>query len=86
MKHEGRWEPRDIMGIHPQRQEGMFWVGVVVPVGRLFADDMDAFAAAADKYGDGTLRLTVDEHLIIPNIEGYKLAALQQEPIFRKFP
>jgi hypothetical protein len=43
------WERRDVMGIHPQKQEGMFWVGAVVPAGRMLPSDFAALADVADR-------------------------------------
>ncbi len=33
------WEKRDHLGVFPQKQEGLSYVGLCIPVGRLFADD-----------------------------------------------
>ena len=35
--HSGHWERRDLLGIHPQKQPGMYFVGACVPAGRLLA-------------------------------------------------
>lgn len=78
------WERRDVLGIHPQKQAGMYWVGVCVPAGRLLASDFDALAEVADMYGDGTVRLTVEENIIIPNVPESKLASLQAHPLFQQ--
>ncbi len=56
------------VGIHPQSQEGLNYVGVALPVGRLTSDQMHSLAAIADKWGNGDLRLTVWQNVIIPNI------------------
>jgi ferredoxin-nitrite reductase len=56
------------IGIHPQRQPGLNYIGVSVPVGRLPADQMLALADAASQFGSGELRLTVWQNLLIPNI------------------
>jgi ferredoxin-nitrite reductase len=32
------WERRDLLGVHKQKQEGLNWVGVSVPSGRLQAE------------------------------------------------
>ncbi|XP_043714753.1 ferredoxin--nitrite reductase, chloroplastic [Telopea speciosissima] len=77
------WERRDYLGVHPQKQEGFSFVGLHVPVGRLQADDMDELARLADKYGSGELRLTVEQNIIIPNVENSKLEALLKEPLLR---
>lgn len=38
------------------------------------------------RYGDGSVRLTVEENVVLPNIPTDKLEALQAEPIFQRFP
>ncbi|KAK9166381.1 hypothetical protein Scep_001572 [Stephania cephalantha] len=76
-----QWERRDYLGVHPQKQEGYSFVGLHVPVGRVQADDMDELARLADEYGSGELRLTVEQNIIIPNIENAKLDTLLKEPL-----
>ncbi|KAG2323095.1 hypothetical protein Bca52824_016308 [Brassica carinata] len=78
-----QWERRDYFGVHPQRQEGLSYIGLHVPVGRLQADDMDELARLADTYGTGELRLTVEQNIIIPNVETSKTEALLQEPFLK---
>lgn len=78
-----QWQRRDYFGVHPQIQEGFSYVGLHVPVGRLQADDMDEVARLADTYGSGELRLTVEQNIIIPNIENSKIEALLEEPLLK---
>ncbi|BFG41826.1 hypothetical protein CerSpe_281000 [Prunus speciosa] len=78
-----QWERRDYVGVHPQKQEGLSYVGLHIPVGRLQADDMDELAHLADEYGTGELRLTVEQNIIIPNVENSKLEALLKEPLLK---
>ncbi|KAL8554516.1 hypothetical protein ACS0TY_002630 [Phlomoides rotata] len=78
-----QWERRDYFGAHPQKQEGYSFVGIHVPVGRLQADDMDELARLADTYGSGELRLTVEQNIIIPNVENSRLEALLDEPLLK---
>jgi ferredoxin-nitrite reductase len=78
-----QWERRDYLGVHPQKQEGLSYVGLHIPVGRVQADDMDELARLADIYGCGELRLTVEQNIIIPNIENSKLEALLREPLLK---
>lgn len=80
------WIRRDVLGIHPQKQPGSFWVGVCVPVGRLHAQDFAQLADVAERYGDGSVRLTVEENVIIPNVPENKLEALQKETLFERMP
>lgn len=35
------WERRDLLGVHAQKQQGLNWVGVSVPSGRLQAEDLE---------------------------------------------
>ncbi|KAL3614210.1 Ferredoxin--nitrite reductase, chloroplastic [Castilleja foliolosa] len=80
---DSQWQRRDYFGVHPQKQQGYSFVGIHVPVGRLQADDMDELARVADTYGSGELRLTVEQNIIIPNVENSKVEALLQEPILK---
>ena len=54
--------------VHPQRQSGLSYVGVALPVGRLQANQMRALAEIADRFGSGTIRLTVWQNVIISDI------------------
>lgn len=56
------------LGVHPQCQPGLSYIGVAVPVGRLSAAQMRAVSAIADEYGSGEIRLTVWQNLLLPNI------------------
>jgi ferredoxin-nitrite reductase len=56
------------IGVHAQSQPGMHYIGVAVPVGRLPVEQMLAVADIADLFGNGEIRLTVWQNLIIPNI------------------
>ncbi|XP_047181842.1 ferredoxin--nitrite reductase, chloroplastic [Vigna umbellata] len=78
-----QWERRDYLGVHPQKQEGISYVGIHIPVGRVQADEMDELARLADEYGTGELRLTVEQNIIIPNVDNSKLEALLKEPLLK---
>ena len=61
------------IGIHAQRQPGLNYIGIAVPVGRLPVKQMRALADAADRFGSGELRLTVWQNLLIPNIPSERI-------------
>jgi ferredoxin-nitrite reductase len=63
------------IGIHAQRQQGLNWIGVVVPVGRLSVAQMRGLAQIARELGDGDIRLTVWQNLLISGVAGENLAA-----------
>lgn len=81
---EINWEKRDHIGVYPQKQEGLNYVGVHVPVGRLFASDMFELARLAEVYGNGELRLTLEQNVIITHVPDARLEALLQEPLLRE--
>ena len=56
------------IGVHPQKQPGLSYVGVVLPVGRITADRMRGLADIADRFGSGTIRLTVWQNLLISDV------------------
>lgn len=56
------------IGVHAQAQSGLNYVGVIVPVGMLAAEQARAVAEIADRFGNGEIRLTVWQNLLIPNI------------------
>ena len=75
----------DHLGVHPQKQPGLNYVGLHVPVGHIFADDMFELARLAEVYGNGEIRLTVEQNAIIPNIPDSRLDAFLQEAPVQKF-
>ncbi|KAL1290448.1 hypothetical protein HN51_058935 [Arachis hypogaea] len=79
-----QWERRDYLGVHPQKQEGLSYVGIHIPVGRIQAEEMNELARIADEYGTGELRLTVEQNIIIPNIQSSKLETLLKEPLLKE--
>lgn len=56
------------IGLHPQRQQGLFYIGVVLPLGRLESSQIRGLADLATKYGSGTLRLTPWQNLLLTDI------------------
>jgi ferredoxin-nitrite reductase len=63
------------MGVHAQRQSGLHYIGIAVPVGRLPVGQMLALADIAERFGTGEVRLTLWQNLIIPNIASEHLEA-----------
>src|SRR5712672_2470350 len=62
------------LGIHAEKQAGRHWVGVVLPVGRLTGEQMRGLAKIAADLGDGDIRLTVWQNLLISGVPTDKLA------------
>ena len=56
-------------------QPGRFYVGIILPVGRLTSDRLWGLADIAERFGSGTLRLTVWQNLIVSDIAESELPA-----------
>lgn len=86
--HPLRRVPQDVLQInnsedrlahvdwHPQKQPGLNYVGLVLPVGRLTSDQARGLAQIARRYGSGSVRLTVWQNLLIPDIADSDVAAV----------
>ncbi len=77
--------PRDICGVHAQKQPGLHWVGLHVPMGRLHAAAMSDLARLARTYGSGGLRLSESQNALIADVPGDQLEALLAEPLLQQF-
>jgi ferredoxin-nitrite reductase len=56
------------VGVYPQKQNGLNYIGATVPVGQMTARQMERIADIADSYGNGEIRLTVWQNFILPNV------------------
>ena len=63
------------IGVHAQKQDGLHWIGVVVPVGYLAAAQIRGLADIARDLGDGDIRLTVWQNLLMSGVPANKLKA-----------
>ncbi len=70
---------RDHVGIHPQKQAGLCYVGASVLRGRLSGDQLAAAADLAERFGDGQLRTTIMQNLLFVNIPRHKTGELARE-------
>jgi len=65
------------VGFHPQKQPGRFYAGVLLPVGRMLVDQIRGLAEIADRYGSGSIRLTVWQNLLIPDVAEADIPAVR---------
>src|SRR5579871_6497119 len=63
------------IGVHAQKQAGLNWIGVALPVGRMTVAQMRGIAAVARRYGDGDIRLTVWQNFLISGVPDGEAAA-----------
>ncbi len=70
---------RDHVGIHRQKQAGLCYVGLSVLRGRMTAGQLSAVAALARHFGNGQLRTTVMQNLLVVNVPTSKAQELAGE-------
>jgi ferredoxin-nitrite reductase len=75
----------DHVGVHPQRQPGLHYVGLNVTVGRMAGLDLVEAARLAAGYGDGGLRLATDQNLILTGVPAERVEALLAEPLLATY-
>ena len=61
------------IGVHKQKQDGLNWIGVALPVGKLTCEQMRNLARVAADLGDGEIRLTVWQNLLISGVSDAKV-------------
>jgi sulfite reductase (ferredoxin) len=69
---------RDHVGIHAQKQTGLFYVGASVLRGRISSNQMRTAADLAQRFADGKLRTTNMQNLLIVNVPWANVDALSQ--------
>ncbi len=75
----------DHVGVHPQKQEGLSYVGCSVPVGRMNGIDMVEAARIAETYGDGTARIANDQNLVFTGVPTDRVDDMLREELFAKY-
>lgn len=78
------WTGGHHMGVHRQKQDGFWYVGLTVPVGRITSAQILEVARLADTYGRGEIRLTGNQSLIVPWVADDRLTDLLAEPLLRE--
>jgi ferredoxin-nitrite reductase len=75
----------DHAGVHAQRQAGLSYVGAVVPVGRMTGTQLVGAAELADDFGDGTVRIGVDQNFVLSGVADERVDELLATPLLQAF-
>lgn len=78
------WNAGYFTGVHPQKQKGLSYVALNIPVGRTSAEEFFQLADLADRYGSGTLRTVNTQNIIISDVPDEKVPALLEEPLLKR--
>ena len=79
------WNAGYFYGVHPQKQSGLNYVGLSIPLGRLSVEGLLEVAQCADKYGDGSIRTCLSKNLVLGNIPTENIEALLAEKIIKRY-
>jgi ferredoxin-nitrite reductase len=75
----------DHVGVHPQKQAGLVYVGCSVPVGRMHGMELVELARLAETYGDGGVRIGTDQNFIVSGVPEDRLDELLAEPLMQTY-
>jgi ferredoxin-nitrite reductase len=67
------------IGIHPQSQSGLYYIGIVLPLGRLETWQIRGLANIAQRYGDDNIRLTPWQNLLLTDIPQNQIREVEKE-------
>lgn len=67
------------LDVHAQRQPGLFYIGVVLPLGRLTTNQLRGLAALSNQSECSELRLTPWQNVLITNLSESAISPIQQE-------
>ncbi len=83
---EQKWNRGVFLGIHEQKQSGLYYAGSLIPSGQMDAADLAQFANLSEKYGNGQLRTTNSQNIIVLNIPKESRGEYRKEALFKKYP
>jgi ferredoxin-nitrite reductase len=74
----------DHVGVHPQREDGLYYVGLNVPVGRMSGEQFEEAGRLAEEYGR-EVRLATDQNLIITGVRENRLDDVLAERLLERY-
>src|SRR5215471_16206558 len=75
----------DHLGISPQKQPEVVSVGLCIPAGRMNPAQIEELAFLSDTYGNGQVRCTTGQNVILVNVPRQRVEALLKEQLLKKF-
>ena len=74
----------DHVGVHAEKEDSLYYVGLNVTVGRMSGEDFVEAAWIAGEYG-GEIRLATDQNFIITGVPEERLDDLLAEPLLERY-
>ncbi len=74
----------DHIGVHEQKDDGVYYVGLNVPVGRMSGGQFEEAGRLAEEYGSD-VRLATDQNLIVTGVPEDRLDDFLAEPLLERY-
>jgi ferredoxin-nitrite reductase len=78
------WSASFYDGVHPQIQPGLSYIGLSVPVGRTNSNEFEQLAVIADQYGDGHIRTTQSQNIILSGIKNEDVQSVLKSTVLQR--
>lgn len=78
------WNASYYHGVHAQKQDKKNYIGLNVPFGEVTADELFALANISEEYGDGSIRTTLTQNLILTGIDDSNLSQVLEHEVFKR--
>jgi ferredoxin-nitrite reductase len=72
-------QEKNHIGVYSQRQTGLYYIGIVLPLGRLETWQIRGLANIAKRYGNDNIRLTPWQNLLLTDIPQNQISEVEQE-------
>lgn len=66
-------------GVHPEKTDGLFTLGIGIPVGKIPSASLRRLGELADDFGMGEIRLTAWQNCLIPHVPEERLPRMREE-------
>ncbi|MXR50684.1 ferredoxin--nitrite reductase [Halovenus sp. WSH3] len=74
----------DHVGVHEQA-DGNRYVGLNVPVGRMGGAEFARLADLAEQYGNGEVRVTLNQNAVLPGVAPDEVEQLREDPVVKRY-
>ena len=71
-------------GVFRRRKQGLNFIGLTFLLAVPALDELEQLADVADEYGDGTIRTTMSQNIILAGIPDDKVEAALQAPVLHR--
>ncbi|KJS21136.1 MAG: ferredoxin--nitrite reductase [Clostridiaceae bacterium BRH_c20a] len=79
------YDLKTFTGIYPQKQSGLYYLGLTIPNGRMASSELKKLASIADRFGNSTIRLTISKDVLITHVRKNMLNDLFEHDVIERY-